>query len=71
MLIDNVVVLTWACERLSEYIVGKPIYVEAHHKALVLLLSIHTLDQIPPRIQRFRMQMRFHFKEIKHIPRKK
>ena len=64
--------LTWACERSWEYIVGKSISVETDHKPLVPLLSTHTLDQLPPRIQRFRMRlMRFHFKEIKHVPGKK
>jgi len=58
--------LTWACERSWEYIV------ETGHKPLVPLLSTHTLDQLPPRIQRFRMRlMRFHFKEIEHVPGKK
>ena len=64
--------LTWACERSWEYIVGKSISVETDHKPLVPLLSTHTLDQLPPRIQRFRMRlMRFHFKEIKHVSGKK
>ena len=41
------------------------------HKPLVTLLSTHTLDQLPPRIQTFRMPlMRFHIKEIKHVPGK-
>ena len=39
---------------------------------MVPLLSTHSLDQLPPRIQRFRMRlMRFHFKEISHVPGKK
>ena len=64
--------LTWVCERSWEYIVGKSISGETDHKPLVPLLSTHTLDQLPPRIQRFRMRlMRFHFKEIKHVPGKK
>ena len=64
--------LTWACERSREYITGKSIYVETDHKPLVPLLSTHSLDQLPPRIQRFRMRlMRFHFKEISHVPGKK
>jgi len=64
--------LTLACERSWEYIVGKSISVEMCHKPLLPLLSTHTLDQLPPRIQRFRMRlMRFHFKEIKHVPGKK
>ena len=64
--------LTWACERSWEYIVGNSAYVETEHKALVPLLSTQKLDQLLPRIQRFRMRMmRFHFKEVKHIPGKK
>ena len=64
--------LTWACERSWEYITGKLIYVETDHKPLVPLLSMHSLDQLPPRIQRFRMRlMRFHFNEISHVPGKK
>ena len=63
--------LTWVCERSWEYIVGKSISVETDHRPLVPHLSTHTLDQLPPRIQRFRMRlMRFHFKEIKHVPGK-
>ena len=63
--------LTWACERSWEYLVGKSIYIETDHKPLVPLLSTRTLDQLPPRIQRFRMRlMRFHLKEIKHVPGK-
>ena len=65
-------VLTWACERSWEYIIGKSIYVETDHKPLVPLLSKHSLDQLPPRIQRFRMRlMRFHFKGISHVSGKK
>nr|XP_058955069.1 uncharacterized protein K02A2.6-like [Pocillopora verrucosa] len=64
--------LTWACKRSWEYIIGKSIYVETDHKPLVPLLSTHSLDQLPPRIQRFRMRlMRFHFQEISHVPGKK
>ena len=64
--------LTWACERSWEYITGKSICVEMDHKPLVPLLSTHSLDQLPPRIQRFRMRlMRFHLKEISHVPGKK
>lgn len=46
--------------------------VETDHKPLVPLLSTPTLDQLPPRIERFRMRLvRFHFKELKHVPKKK
>ena len=43
--------LTWTCERSWEYVVEKSISVETDHKPLVPLLSTHTLDQLPPRIQ--------------------
>ena len=36
--------LTWACERFSDYIVGKSILAETDHKPLVPLLTTRTLD---------------------------
>ena len=64
--------LTWVCERSWEYTVGNSIYVETDHQPLVPLLTTHTLDQLPPLIQRFRMRMmRFHFTEVAHVPGKK
>ena len=64
--------LTWVCERSWEYIVGNSIYVETDHQPLVLLLTTHTLDQLPPLIQRIGMRMmRFHFKQVTHVPGKK
>lgn len=61
--------ITWACERSSDYLVGKAIHIETDHKPLVPILTTHTLDQLSPRIQRMRMRlMRFNFKEVKHTP---
>ena len=63
--------LTWACEWCSDYIVGKSIIAETDHKPLVPLLTTCTLDEVPPRVQRLRMRlMRFHFKEVNHVPGK-
>ena len=63
--------LTWACERFSDYIVGKSILAETDHKPLVPLLTTRTLDEVPPRVQRLRMRlMRFHFKAVNHVPGK-
>ena len=62
---------TWACERSSDYILGKPFVGETNHKPLVPLLTTHTLDKIPPRIQRFRMRlMRFNLQKMVHVPGK-
>ena len=63
--------LTWACERFSDYIVGKSIVAETDHKPLVPLLTTRTLGEVPPRVQRLRMPlMRFHFKVVSHVPGK-
>ncbi|CAB4027951.1 Hypothetical predicted protein, partial [Paramuricea clavata] len=62
---------TWACERSSDYILGKSFSGETDHKPLVPLLTTHTLDQVPPRIQRFRMGlMRFNLEKMTHVPGK-
>jgi len=62
--------VTWACERLSSYLIGKKFEILTDHKPLVSLLGSKDLDTLPPRIQRFRMRlMRFHY-SIQHIPGK-
>ena len=68
---DEALTLTWACKQFSDYIVGKSIIAETDHKPLVPLLTTRTLDEVPPRLQRLRMRlMRFHFKEVNHVPGK-
>ena len=63
--------VTWACERSSNYIVGKSITIETDHKPLVPLLMKHTIDKLPPRLQRYKMKlMRFNIKDVNHIPGK-
>ena len=62
--------ITWACERFSEYLVGMCFKVETDHKPLVSLLGAKNLEDLPVRIQRFRMRlMRFTF-TISHTPGK-
>ena len=48
---------TWACERFSCFILGRPFELETDHKPLVSLLGGKALDDLPPRIQRFRMRL--------------
>ena len=44
---------------------------ETDHKPLVPMLMTRCLDQLPPRIQRFRMHlMRFNIQEMIHVPGK-
>ena len=50
---------------------GKSVVAETDHKPLVSLLTTRTLDKVPPRVPRLRMQlMHFHFKEVTHAPGK-
>ncbi len=52
--------LTWACEKFSDFLVGaKRFVLQTDHKPLVALLSpLRALDDVPPRIQRFRIRLR-------------
>ena len=49
--------LTWACERLSQYLIGSKFTLETDHKPLIPLLSTKNLEDLPLRIQRFRLRM--------------
>lgn len=63
--------VTWACERLSPYIMGLRFKLETDHKPLVPLLSTKALDELPPRVLRFRLRlMKFTF-DIVHVPGKR
>ena len=62
--------VTWACERFQNYLLGLHFQIETDHKPLVPLLSAKPLDQLPIRVQRFRLRMmRFDY-VITHVPGK-
>ena len=62
--------LTRACERFSEYVLGKQIQLETDHKPLVPILGNKSLDSLPPRVLRFWLRlMKFQY-TIKHVPGK-
>ena len=62
--------LVWACERFSDYVVGKSVELETDHKLLVPLLTTTHLDRMPPRVLRFRLRLtRFDY-TITHVPGK-
>ena len=66
----EVLAITWACERFSDYLLGMRFPVETDHKPLVPLLGSKNLEELPVRVQRFRMRlMRFDF-TISHVPGK-
>ena len=61
---------TWACERLSDYLLGLHFHIHTDHKLLIPLFSVKNLDELPLRVQRFRLRMmRFSF-SISHVPGK-
>ena len=47
--------ITYACERFQEYINGKSFYINTDHKRLVPIFSSKSLDELPFRVQRFRL----------------
>ena len=47
--------LTWGCEHFNDYLLGKHFHVETDHKLLVSLLGTKNLEELPIRVQRFRM----------------
>ena len=61
---------TWACEKFSDYILGKKITLETVHKPLIPLLGSKNLNSLPALILRFQLQLsRFQY-DIQHVPGK-
>ena len=46
-------VITWACERFSDYLTGKQFVVKTNHQPLVPLISSTAVDNVLPRVLRF------------------
>ena len=61
---------TWACEKFSDYILGKSIIIETDHKPLVPLLGTKQLDSLPSRALRFRLRLDRFTYTIIHVPGK-
>lgn len=62
--------ITWACERLSSYLIGVQFTIETDHKPLLPLLGTKALDDLPPRIERFRLRLLRFIYNIVHVPGK-
>ena len=61
---------TWACERLQGYLLGLKFHIHTDHKPLVPLFSTKHLEQLPIRVQRFRLRMMRYDFTISHVPGK-
>ena len=63
--------LTWALEHWRDYLLGMPVIkVETDHKPLVPLFTTKLIDELPVRIQRFRMRVMQYNITVEHIPGK-
>ena len=62
--------ITWSCEKFSDYILGRHFEIETDHKPLVPLMSSKHLNDLPPRVLRFRLRMAKFDYEIRHVPGK-
>ena len=62
--------VTWACEKFTDYILGRDFQIETDHKPLVPLLSTKQLDCLPPRVLRFRLRLARYSYSIRHVPGK-
>ncbi|XP_055843088.1 uncharacterized protein K02A2.6-like [Episyrphus balteatus] len=50
--------ITWAtCEKFRDYVTGMSFFIETDHKPLVPIFTSKNLDELTPRLQRFRMRM--------------
>ena len=49
--------ITYACARFSNYFIGEPFNIFKDHKPLVSLLGSMVLDLLAPRVQHFTMRL--------------
>ena len=59
--------VTRSCDKFSCYILGHHFDIETDHKPLVPLLSTKNLDNLPPRILRFRLRLARYDYSIQHV----
>jgi hypothetical protein len=58
---------TWACERLSDYLIGIELHIHTENKPLIPLFSTKRLEGLPPIVQRFRLRMMRYDFTISHV----
>ena len=64
--------LTWACDRFAQYVMEVHVLLETDHKPLIPLLGQKLLDQLPLRVQRFRLRLMMRDSyDITYVPGKK
>jgi transposase InsO family protein len=59
--------LTWACDRFATYIIGKEITLVTDHRPLVSILGQKCIDELSPRLQRYRMRLMRYSYKVQHV----
>ena len=59
--------ITWALEHWSNYLIGMKFKVQSDHKPLIPLFSTKLIDELPIRIQRFRLRLMGYMFDIVHV----
>ena len=62
--------VTWACEKYTDYLLGRKFLIESDHKPLIPLLNTKQLDNLPPRVLRFRLRLARYDYTVQHVPGK-
>ena len=60
--------ITWACQRFSDYVLGRKFTIESDHKPLIPILNTKNLDSLPPRVIRFHLRLAKFDYVVKHVP---
>lgn len=64
------VALAWSADKFKEYITGIPVVFETDHKPLVQVLQTKPIDELTPRLQRFRIRLMRYDYQITYVPGK-
>ena len=67
---EEALALIWACDRFAQYVTGVHILLETDHKPLIPLLGQKLLDQLPLRVQCFRLKLMRYSYDITYVPGK-
>lgn len=62
--------ITWACERFRDFLMGKQFTVETDHKPLLSILATKCVDDLTPRLQRFRIRLMRYSYDVQFVPGK-
>ena len=60
--------VTWSCDHFEKYLIGKHFLIQTDHRPLVATLKSKRLDELSPRLQRFKLRiLRFSY-DIEYVP---